>query len=168
MVLINAISCVSDCVSDCLHKVKVVHKGGMGNEARLASYLYHSEGGIHGSTTPCNMYIAQGIRWIVHCTFTKKGFVIEIAHLMWSSLVMSHHANLQQLHHITQATLVNWIVTSQHPSRYDLSPSWPFYYYECYLSSTVKSGWPYMSAGNNSKAITVEIKRAGQRVICII
>jgi hypothetical protein len=112
MVLINAISCVSDRVSDCLHKVKVVHKGGMGNKARLASYLYHSDGSIHGSTIPCNLYIVQGILWIIHCTFTKWGLVIEIAPLMWSSLVMSHHANLQQLHHITQATLGNWIVTS--------------------------------------------------------
>lgn len=143
MVLINAISCVSDRVSDCLHKAKVVHKGGMGNEAR-PSYLYHSDGSIHGSTTPCSLYIVQGILWILHCTFTQSGFVVGVAPLMWSSLVMSHHANLQHLRYITQATLVNWIVTSQHPSRYDLSPSWPFYCHRCYLLSTVKSGSPYM------------------------
>jgi hypothetical protein len=51
-VLANAISCVNNYVSGCLHKSKVVYERGKGNEAKLASYIYYSDDSFHGSTTP--------------------------------------------------------------------------------------------------------------------
>jgi len=33
----------------------------MGNEANVASYIYYSDSSLHGSTTPWNLYILQGI-----------------------------------------------------------------------------------------------------------
>jgi hypothetical protein len=52
MVLTVAISCVNDYVSDCLYNSKVLHGRGMGDEAKLASYVYYFESSLYGSATP--------------------------------------------------------------------------------------------------------------------
>ena len=36
----------------CVHKSRVVHERGKGNEAKPASYIYYSDGSLHGSTAP--------------------------------------------------------------------------------------------------------------------
>jgi hypothetical protein len=42
MVLTDAISCVNDYVSGCLHKSKVVHERGKRNQTQMACYIYFS------------------------------------------------------------------------------------------------------------------------------
>jgi hypothetical protein len=42
MVLTDAISCVNDYVSDCLHKSKVVHERGKNNQTQMACHIYSS------------------------------------------------------------------------------------------------------------------------------
>ena len=42
MVLTDALSCVSDYVSGCLHRSKVVHERGKRNQSKMACYIYFS------------------------------------------------------------------------------------------------------------------------------
>jgi hypothetical protein len=66
MVLTDAICCVNDYVSGCLHNSKVAHERGKRNKARLASYIYHSDDSLHGSPTPLRP--AQSTGNPVDCT----------------------------------------------------------------------------------------------------